>query len=346
MFFLKRKSICNLENMTTNRKIAILGCKDTTKFLLDAFRDAGFQIHCIITLNEELGRKNDVAGYLNIKEYALSLGIHVYEVKSYALKHADDIRLINDMEIDIAFVMGWQRLIPDSILSRLSIGAFGMHGSAMNLPLGRGRSPMNWSIIEGRKIFYTNLFKYDPGVDSGDVVDTFKFQITDRDTAQTMHFKNTLAMKYLVLKNIDNLLRNDFSLSRQSDTIIPTYYPKRTSADSIIDWNQDIYVLERFVRAVAPPFGGAFTFCNGNKVICYDVQVFDVHDFGYDNVAAGTIVEIFEGGKLLVKGYGGLLLINHYETSHALAKGMNFDNGNEFVKNFPRNPLGFFDIPE
>jgi len=324
-------------------EIAVFGCKATTLFLLENL-NVPHKIRHLITIGPEAGQKHDVADYLDLKEIAESKGINVYQAKYYSLKSQADQEYLNALKIDLAFVVGWQRLVPPEVLSGLSIGAFGMHGSSMNLPLGRGRSPMNWSIIEGRQVFYTNLFRYDPGVDSGDVVDTFKFQITHRDTAETMHFKNTLAMKYLIERNIEGLVRNDFKLTKQDDSITPTYYPKRAPEDGLLDWGQDVQVIERFVRAVTRPFGGAFTFSGSNKVIIWDAQVFDLNDFGYENQPAGTVVAVFESGKFLVKCFGGLLLVNSYEAGFPIQKGMRFDNNSLAVKYFDRNPLGFFDV--
>ena len=99
--------------------------------------------------------------------------VEVYTSHKYSLKSEEDFAFSKN-NFQIGFVVGWQRLIPENILDTF-IGVFGMHGSAMKLPKGRGRSPMNWSIIEGRKVFYTNLFKYNSGADDGDVLDTFKF---------------------------------------------------------------------------------------------------------------------------------------------------------------------------
>lgn len=326
-------------------KIAVFGCKATTLFLLDNL-NLPFPVRHLITITPEAGQKHQVADYLDLKAAAEARGIEVYQAKYYSLKHDDDLAHINSLGIDVAIVMGWQRLIPAQVLSGLSIGAFGMHGSSMNLPLGRGRSPMNWSIIEGRRVFYTNLFRYDPGVDSGDVVDTFKFQITDRDTAETMHFKNTLAMKYLVERNIDKLVRNDFQLTKQDDSITPTYYPKRSPEDGLIDWEQDVEVLARFIRAVTRPFNGAFTFSGDQQISIWDAHVFDVHDFGYEKWNAGTVVAVFESGKFLVKCFGGLLLVTAYDAPFAVQKGMQFGNNGLLIKRFERNNQGFFDIPE
>ena len=326
-------------------KIAVFGCKATTLFLLENL-DIHYPIRHLITIAPEAGQKHDVADYTDLKAIAEAKGIEVYQAKYYSLKHPDDQAYLQGLGLDIAFVIGWQRLVPAEVLSGLSIGAFGMHGSSMNLPLGRGRSPMNWSIIEGRQAFYTNLFRYDPGVDSGDVVDTFKFQITPRDTAETMHFKNTLAMKYLIERNIEGLVQNDFKLTAQDDSVPPTYYPKREPQDGLINWDQDVHVIERFVRAVTRPFGGAFTFVDEQKITLWDTQVFDVHDFGYEKWPPGTVVATFESGKFLVKCFGGVLLINAYEAGFTVHRGMRFDNNGLTIKHFERNPLGFFDLYE
>jgi UDP-4-amino-4-deoxy-L-arabinose formyltransferase/UDP-glucuronic acid dehydrogenase (UDP-4-keto-hexauronic acid decarboxylating) len=331
--------------MTMFDRIALFGCKSTTRFLLENL-NIPFKISHLVTINPQSGQKHDVADYLDLSEVAQDKGISLYQAEQYSLKSQADQDYIRSLNIDIAFVIGWQRLIPAEILSGLSIGAFGMHGSSMNLPLGRGRSPMNWSIIEGRQVFYTNLFRYDPGVDSGDVVDTFKFQITARDTAETMHFKNTLAMKYLIERNIENLAANKFKTTPQDASIAPTYYPKRSPADSLIDWNQDIAYIERFVRAVTRPFNGAFTFVENEKVVILDAQVLDLSDFGYEKWKAGTVVAVFENGKFLVKCFGGLLLVNAFESEIALKQGMQFHNNGLEIKHFERNPLGYFDLEE
>lgn len=326
-------------------KIAFFGCKATTRFLLENLH-LPFPIKHLITIDPAKGKKFQVADYCDLKTFAEAKGTDVYQAKYYSLKHEEDLAHIKSLEIDLAFVMGWQRLIPGDILASLTVGAFGMHGSSMNLPLGRGRSPMNWSIIEGRKAFYTNLFKYDPGVDSGDVMDTFKFEVGAKDTAETMHYKNTLAMKYLIERNIERLVSNNFEVFPQDDSITPTYYPKRTPADSLLDWNQEVYALERFIRAVTKPFNGAYTFLDDQKLIIYRAQVFDTHDFGYQQAKPGTVVAVFDNGKFLVRCYGGLLLVSDFESEAIICKGSEFHNQGLVSKIFPRNQLGFFDVPE
>lgn len=331
--------------MVICERLAVFGCKATTRFLLENL-ELPYPVRYLITLSPEAGMKHEVADYYDLKPWAEARGIAVYQAHYYSLKHADDIAYLKNLQLDIAFVIGWQRLIPAEVLSSLRIGAFGMHGSAANLPRGRGRSPMNWSLIEGRQAFYTNLFLYDPGVDSGDVVDTFKFQITPSDTAETLHFKNTLAMKYLIERNIEALVRNEFRRIPQDTSLMPTYYPKRTPDDGLIDWELDVTALERFIRAVTRPFAGAFTFLGDEVVRIWRAQVFDVHDFGYERALPGTVVATFERGHFLVKCFGGLMLVTEYESNAPIQKGVIFGNNGREVRYFPRNPQGFFDLSE
>ena len=331
--------------MARYNNIAVFGCKSTTLFLLNALHRSGCKVSHLITIDPLQGEKNEVADYYDLKSEVEAMGIQVYSAKHYALKNDEDQQRINGLNIHLAYVIGWQRLVPEAILDGLAVGAFGMHGSSMNLPLGRGRSPMNWSILEGRKVFYTNLFMYNKGVDSGDVLDTFKFQVTDRDTGETMHYKNLLAMKYLIERNMNNLLNGSFQLQRQRDDLTPTHYPKRTPDDGLIDWTQDVSLIERHIRAVTKPFAGAFTYIGNDKVTIWDAQLFDHDDFGYTNAKEATVLAVFASGKFLVKCFAGLLLVNAYDSPCPISEGVYFSNGSATLKHFPRNHQGFFDMP-
>ena len=330
--------------MKLSKTLAVFGCKSTTQYILE-FLTKSYSVDHLITIEEEKGQYFSVADYQNLSAFAEKKSIKTYHAQKYSLKSEEDIAYINSLGIDIAFVVGWQRLIPPEILANLSVGAFGMHGSALHLPRGRGRSPMNWSIIEGKKVFYTSLFKYDAGADSGLVLDTLKFMITEYDTGETMHFKNTLAMKHLIDTHLLSLTEGDFTLSPQMD-IDPTYYPKRTSEDSLIDWQDDIFNVERLIRAVTKPFNGAYSFINETKIVIYRAAIFDLNEFGYTNTFPGTVVEVFPNGKFIIKGLGGLLLVHEYEYDSAVEMGQILTIGNEQKNYFPRNPYGSHDLAE
>jgi methionyl-tRNA formyltransferase len=325
-----------------NKNVVVFGCKNTTRYLINSLH-LQLKISYIITISNEKNNKLNVPDFSDLTDLSIKLKIPIYYCNKYSLQNKQDISFLKSLNIDIAFVIGWQRLIPEDLLKNVKVGFFGMHGSAANLPKGRGRSPMNWAIIEGRKHFYTNLFKYSPGIDDGDIVDTVKFSITNEDTAETMHYKNMISMRFLIQKNLISLINNKVTCIPQKSTT-PSYYPKRNEDDSLIDWELDIYKLQRFIRAVTKPFNGAFTFLNNNKFIIFDAQIFDLFDFDYTNEDNGKILEVFESGKFLVKCNGGVLLVNNYSFDDKFEKGNIFNNYNHVLNLFQINSHGFFDF--
>ena len=297
--------------MKKDNTIVFAGCKDTTLECMSYLIQAGYKIDLLITIESELAQKNMVAGFMDLKGFAAENNIPVYLADCYSLKSENDRKVLKDIQIRLLLVIGWQRLIPEWLLERLSIGAFGMHGSSHALPYGRGRSPMNWSLIQNRASFISNLFKYSPGVDDGDILDTQMFDINPFDNAKTMHYKSTLAMIGLLKKHLKQILKNDFQLKKQMN-ISPTYYPKRTQEDGIIFWDRDSMEIYNLVRAVTKPFHGAFTFYDNKKIMVWSGFPFDSRLFD-PYILPGTIIHLFANGDIVLKTGDGSFIITEYE---------------------------------
>ena len=116
-------------------------------------------------------------------EFIKTNNIECYSVGDYSLKTCQDFFNNNEFEMGISY--GWQRLIPQYILDRFETGVFGTHASPLGLPYGKGRSPLNWSIIRGFNQVYFNLFKYVAKADSGMMYSTVKFEINKWDTIES-----------------------------------------------------------------------------------------------------------------------------------------------------------------
>jgi methionyl-tRNA formyltransferase len=319
--------------MKNNNTIVFAGCKDTTLECMSSLIEAGYKIDLLVTITAELAQKNMVAGFIDLRSYATANNIPVYVADSYSLKSEKDRVMLAGIEIQLLLVIGWQRLIPEWLLARLGIGAFGMHGSSHALPYGRGRSPMNWSLIQNKASFISNLFKYSPGVDDGDILDTQVFDINPFDNAKTMHYKSTLAMSGLLKKHLERMLNNEFKLRKQMD-INPTYYPKRTEEDGIIFWDKDTVEIYNLVRAVTRPFHGAFTFYNERKIMVWNGYPFDSRLFD-PYILAGTVLHLFSNGDIIIKTGDGTFIITEYELDDdiRLRSGDTFHAGNYLYKN-------------
>lgn len=270
----------------------------------------GYRIDTLITLTPSQGAKVKVAGYYDLNAFAHEHGIKLYYPKKYDLRDEEDRCNIPAMGLDLLLTIGWQRLIPDWLLDSLSIGACGMHGSSEPLPFGRGRSPINWSLIQNKERFITHLILYKPEVDNGDIIDALEFDITPFDTGHTLHLKNMICMKRLLEEHLPSLLSSSIKTTPQSEKRA-SYYPKREAEDGVISWESSTLEIYNLVRAVTRPFPGAFSFLGENRVTIWSAIPFD-SKIAYPQSLPGEIVELFYDAQFIVKtGDTSLLVLEH-----------------------------------
>lgn len=299
---------------THGKKIGVVGCKHTTRDLIAGLLRFGIPVHHCITISPEKAAKAEVAGYMDLSGFLKSNDIPYTVTHTYHLKDEADRADLLGLGLDCLLVAGWQRLIPEYWLESLSVGAFGMHGSSKPLPYGRGRSPMNWSLIQGKETFFTHLFKYMPGVDDGPVAGVQTFEITAYDDAHTLHLKNLMAMTHLCRAALPGLLAGTAPLSPQPKDG-ETLYPKRGAEDGLIYWIDSTSDTYRLIRAVARPFPGAFTFLDNDpakKITIWRAIPFDKY-LHWPQAKPGEILEVFYDGTFLVKTGDSTLLVQEHE---------------------------------
>lgn len=296
--------------MRGNGKIVMAGCTQPGYELIRMLLEAGMQFDYFVTISREKAEQMSVSGYADFTPLAAQYGIPVYTAEKYSLKSEADLAFFREQQFDLLVQGGWQRLFPESVLQTLRTGAIGVHGSSEFLPKGRGRSPINWSLIEGKKQFILHFFLIKPGVDDGDVFHYRIFDINEWDDCNTLYNKNVIVSKQVILEYAPRLLRGDYTVMPQEGE--PTYYPRRTAEDGLIDWTNNVYGIYNFIRAITRPFPGAFGFANGKKIIIWKAQPFDTR-IEFPGAEIGMVVEVFEKGPLLVQCNQGLLLVTDYQ---------------------------------
>lgn len=298
--------------MADASKIVLFGNRVTTKSIYSFLLENKHEVHTLVNLDKQHKATSSVSGYLDLEYLVAGSACKIYRPQRYDLCCETDFEFFSELKPDLGLVMGWNRLIPSSILDVFRCGVFGMHGSSEPLPRGRGRSPINWSIIEGRKVFATNLFRYLPGVDDGDIVETQKFEINDFDDCSTLHLKNVIAMETILEKNIRLILDGKAQFNPQSQNIEPTFYPQRTADDGRINWSiATVQYLVRHIKAQTHPFPGAHCFLNNQKVYFWDAQPFDqILEFGSQE--AGCCVRMFDSHRFIIRVWDGYVLINKW----------------------------------
>lgn len=295
-------------NVPEGSEVVYIGCTAPARDVLKTLFDQGVPITEIVTIDSETARMHDVSGYAPFAEVGNRYDVPVYYPETYAMTDAD-CEHVREVDPDLLIVNGWQRLVPAEALEAATYGALGNHGSAFGLPKGRGRSPLNWSLIENRERFLLSVIRLDSEADAGEVLATRKFDITDHDTIETLYYKVTICMKEMLFDVLGPVLRGESIGEPQTGEA--TYYPKRNPADGEIHWGDGTKEVYDLVRAVADPYPGAFTFADGDRVMIWDARPFSA-DLARE-ARAGTVVEVFWTGDFVVATADGTLLVTDYE---------------------------------
>ena len=94
-------------------------------------------------------------------------------------------------------------MIPESVLSLPSLGAYNTHGSL--LPKYRGRAPINWAVLHGEKQAGVTLHAMVKKADAGDIIDQQAVPIGPDDTSAIVQARATQAAVEVLKRQIELL---------------------------------------------------------------------------------------------------------------------------------------------
>lgn len=164
---------------------------------------------------------------------------------------------------DFIFSFYYRNMLKKPLLDIPTRGAFNMHGSL--LPQYRGRVPINWAIIKGERETGATLHVMNEKPDNGAIIDQQAIPILPNDTALEVFHKATCAAEVTLDRCLPTLLAGTAQLKHQ-DLSQGGYFGGRRPEDGKIDWLQSAQTIHNLVRAVAPPYPGAYTWLGGKPM--------------------------------------------------------------------------------
>jgi methionyl-tRNA formyltransferase len=165
---------------------------------------------------------------------------------------------------DYLFSFYYRHMIPAELLACAKIGALNMHGSL--LPKYRGRAPVNWAILHGETETGATLHMMEVKPDAGDIVGQSAVLIGPNETATDVFSKVSQAAITVINQVLPELIQGH--IPRKPNNLAQgSYFGGRKPADGQILWHQTAQQVHNLVRAVAPPYPGAFTDWQGQRRI-------------------------------------------------------------------------------
>ena len=218
-------------------------------------------------------------------------------------KPSDLSREIKKNKPEICIVIGWYWIIKSELLKNISLGFFGVHASL--LPKYRGCSPTVWAIINGENQHGVTLFRFDNGIDTGDILAQNTFDIKENDYISDVLQKIESETIKIMHDSIPRILAGDYKVRRQ-DHRQASYCAQRRPEDGHIDWNKSCFEIYNFIRAQSRPYPGAFSNLeNGKTLRIWRSEIFPADYYG----VPGVISQVSHDHAVITCGKGALKLL-------------------------------------
>ncbi|MAV65135.1 MAG: formyl transferase [Pelagibacteraceae bacterium TMED124] len=163
---------------------------------------------------------------------------------------------IQNLNLDILFVVGVSQLVNINIINSAKIGSIGFHPT--QLPKGRGRAPVAW-LVNDVEDGAATFFVLEEGADTGGILYQENFNVNKEHTAQDVE-ESLLGAMEIALDNLLPKLIEGWWNPKMQNELDKSEYGVRKPNDGLVSWNESAYSIERLVKAAAHPHPGAFTF--------------------------------------------------------------------------------------
>jgi len=226
---------------------------------LKALLAAGIQVDLVVTHEDD---PNENVWFGSVSK--LCAEKHIPYVTPSAPELPSLIPQLQMLHPDYIFSFYYRNMIPAEILACAKIAALNMHGSL--LPKYRGRAPVNWAILHGETKTGATLHVMEMKPDAGDIVGQAEVDIGPDETATEVFTKVSQAAVKVMNTVLPQLIQGN--VPRKANPLSQgSYFGGRKPADGQIRWDQTAFEVHNLVRAVAPPYPGAFTDWQGQTMI-------------------------------------------------------------------------------
>lgn len=233
-------------------RLIFMGSPDFSVPVLDALVAAGHDITCVYCQPPRpAGRgKKDRPTPVQARAQAFNLPVR----HPVSLKSGDEQTAFADLNADIAVVVAYGLILPQTILDAPTHGCLNIHASL--LPRWRGAAPIHRAILAGDDETGICIMQMNTGLDTGAVLLREATPIGPHETTGELHDRLSAMGAMLITKALREF--TSLTATPQSENGI-TYASKIDKAEARIDWSRPADEIDRQIRGLSP-FPGAW--CN------------------------------------------------------------------------------------
>lgn len=239
-------------------RIIFMGTPEFSVPVLDALVDAGHDIVCVYSQPPRPAGRGKKDRLTPVHARALELGLEVrYPV---SLKTDEALAQFQALNADVAVVVAYGLILPQSVLDAPSRGCLNIHASL--LPRWRGAAPIHRSIMAGDAQTGVCIMQMEAGLDTGPVLSRKPLDIGSQETTAQLHDRLSALGATAIVEALD-LLGTVTPQAQSSEGV--TYAAKIDKSEAAIDWSRSALDIDRQIRGLSP-FPGAWFELDGTRV--------------------------------------------------------------------------------
>ena len=226
---------------------------------LQVLLEQGVQVPLVFTHEDQAGEQR---WFGSVADLAAAHGVRtVTPSQPAAPQWLEEIGRLNP---DYLLAFYYRSLLPPPLLQRARWGALNMHGSL--LPQYRGRAPVNWAIANGETRTGATLHYMVARPDAGPIVAQEAVAIGPNDHALAVSMAVAAAAAHILTLTLPSMALGP-PPGRPMDLAAGSYFGGRTPEDGRIELDWPGMRVHAMIRAVAPPFPGAYVAVANRRVV-------------------------------------------------------------------------------
>ena len=183
-----------------------------------------------------------------------------------SLKLPEEQAKFRALGADVAVVVAYGLLLPQTILSGTTFGCINIHPSA--LPRWRGAAPIQRTIMAGDSFTDICIMQMDAGLDTGPVLLRHVHMIAPGTTAGVLHDALAAEAPQLLLQTLAQLANGTATRTAQTEEGV-TYAHKISKDEARLDFSQSAEVVRQKILGLSPHPGAWFEY-KGERIKIYN----------------------------------------------------------------------------
>ena len=276
-------------------RVVFMGTPDFAVPALQSIMDAGHEIAAVYTRPPAKSGRGMKLTPSPVHQCASAAGLEV--VTPTSLKQPDTLAQFAAYQADLAVVVAYGMILPQSWLDTPKMGCWNIHASL--LPRWRGAAPIQRAIMAGDQETGVAIMQMEAGLDTGPVILSQTLAIGADETAQSLHDRLSVLGGAALTAALQ--LAGDKAVTatpQASDGV--TYAEKIDKAEARLDWQKSAAYLDAHIRGLSP-FPGAWFEVDGVRVKVIQARPIDTDGPAGQVAADGPVIYCASGALELVQ---------------------------------------------